>query len=63
MYCDVKVCFFENDEDGDDVLFDYETFEAISERYKLFEIVKLPIIQNKDREVLFHQKFDENEFY
>lgn len=62
MYCDIKVEFFDNSE-GEDALFAYETFEDISEKYKIFEIVKLPIIINDQREVLFHQKYDEDEFY
>lgn len=59
MYCDIKVEFFDNGSN----LFNFETFEDISERFKLFEIVKLPIIYNQQREVLFHQKYDEDEFY
>ena len=59
-YCDIKVYFFD---DSLTDLFAYETFKDISEKYKLFEIVKLPIIENNQREVLFHQKFDEDEFY
>lgn len=62
-YCDIKVEFFDNHEDGDDVLYQYETFKDISERYKLFQVIKLPILCNEKREVLFHQKFDEDEFY
>lgn len=59
-YCYIKVYFFD---DSSNDLFAYETFESISEKYKLFAIVKLPIVANEEREVLFHQKFDEDEFY
>lgn len=59
-FCDIKVYFFD---DSSNDLFAYETFKDLTEKYKLFEIVKLPMIENNQKEVLFHQKFDEDEFY
>lgn len=59
-YCYIKVYFFD---DSSNDLFAYETFKDISEKYKIFKIGQLPIAANEEREVLFHQKFDEDEFY
>lgn len=59
-YCNIKVYFFD---DSSNYLFACETFEDLSERYKLFKIEKITASENNQKEVLFHQNFDEDEFY
>lgn len=59
-FCYIKVYFFD---DSSNYLFAYETFEDLSKRYKLFKIEKLTAFENNQKEVLFHQNLDEDEFY
>lgn len=59
-YCYIKVYFFD---DSSNVLFAYETFKDISEKYKVYRIEQLSTLVTEEFRVLYHQKFDEDEFY
>ena len=58
-YCHFIVEVF----DQEQVLYQFTSFEDLVHKAKIFEVVKLPMINNNEREVLFHQKFDEDEFF
>ena len=56
-YCHFIVEVF----DQEQVLYQFISFEDLIYKTKIFEVIKLPMISNPQKEVLFHQKFDEDE--
>jgi len=55
-YCDIYIDFFDNNED----FLNFETINDLINHFKVFEIIKKPIIKNEFEEVLFSQKNNEN---